>query len=117
MTSIKSTYPDVEIPSISVYDYIFGSLSETDLGRTAVVDGDRTLTYGEPRQAVDRFAGALAARGVAPGDVVGLHAPNGSGFAIAFHGILRAGATATALNAMYAPHEIANQLRDSGAST
>ncbi|MFI1030558.1 AMP-binding protein [Streptomyces sp. NPDC020951] len=116
MTTIKSTYPDVKIPSTTVYDYMFGSLSETDLGRTAVVDGDRTLTYGELRQAVDRFAGALAARGVAPGDVVALHAPNGSGFAIAFHGILRAGATATALNAMYAPHEIANQIRDSGAS-
>ena len=46
---------------------------------------------------IDAFAGALAHRGIGVGDVVGLLAPNSSAFAIAFHGILRAGATATTI--------------------
>jgi len=73
------------------------------------------LTFGELRDRVNAFAGWLAAEGVAPGEVVGLLAPNGPGFAIAFHGILRAGATATTINGLYAPAEITNQLRDASA--
>ena len=38
--------------------------------RTAVVDGDRRLTYREFRDRSRRLAGALAARGIAPGDRV-----------------------------------------------
>ncbi|HWJ82724.1 MAG TPA: AMP-binding protein [Nocardioides sp.] len=111
-----SPYPDVEIPEVTVYEYLFGSLTEDELDRVAVTDGERTLTYGELRGAVDAFAGALAARGVQPGDVVALHAPNGPGFVIAFHGILRAGATATTINSLYTHAEIASQLGDSHAS-
>lgn len=61
------------------------------------------------------FAGWLAAQGVQQGDAVGLLAPNGAGFAIAFHGILRAGATASTINLLYTADEVANQLRDASA--
>ena len=113
----KSPFADVEIPDVSVYDYLFAGLTEDDLGRSAVFDsatGTET-TYGDLRARIDAFAGALAARGVKPGDVVALHCPNTAAFIIAFHGILRAGATATTINSLYTPPEIANQLRDSGA--
>ncbi len=113
----KSPFADVEIPDVSVYDYLFADLSEDDLGRIAVFDsatGTET-TYGDLRARIDAFAGALAARGIKPGDVVALHCPNTAAFIIAFHGILRAGATATTINSLYTPPEIANQLRDSGA--
>lgn len=111
----KSQFPDVEIPQVSVYDYLFGTLTPDDLAEVAVVDGPTELTYGELRARVDAFAGALAARGVRPGDVVALHAPNCAAWVVAFHGILRAGATATTINSLYTPAEIAGQLRDSGA--
>jgi len=110
-----STYPDVEIPDGTVYDQLFSTLTEGDLDRIAVVEDDRQLTYRALRDQIDALAGALAARGVRPGDVVALCAPNGIGFVVAFHGILRAGATATTLNVLYGPSEIASQLRDSGA--
>ena len=59
---------------------------------------------------IDAFAGALAGRGIGVGDVVGLLAPNSSAFAVAFHGILRAGATATTINALFTAKDIAKQL-------
>ncbi|MFC9473015.1 AMP-binding protein [Nocardia sp. NPDC056952] len=112
-----SPYPAVDLPSTSVYDYVFGGLPDTDGERIAVVDGADRITYAQLRSDVDRFAGALAARGIGPGDVVALHAPNGIGFVIAFHAILRAGATATTINVLYSPTEIAAQLADAHATT
>jgi len=108
---------DLAVPDATVYETLFGSLTEADLQRVAIVEGGSgaELTYRELRDRVDAFAGWLAARGVVPGDVVGLVAPNGPGFAIAFHGILRAGATATTLNALYTAKEIGNQLADAHA--
>lgn len=113
----RSPFPDVEIPDVSVYDFIFGDLTDDETGRTAVHDSatHADTTYGDLKARVDAFAGALAARGIKPGDVVALHCPNTAAFIIAFHGILRAGATATTINSLYTPPEIANQLRDSGA--
>ena len=113
----QSPFADVEIPDVSVYDYLFSGLTDEELGRVAVYDSATSseTTYGDLRARIDAFAGALAARGVQPGDVVALHCPNTAAFIIAFHGILRAGATATTINSLYTPPEIANQLRDSGA--
>ena len=115
---LKSTLPDVEIPDASVYDLLFGDLDEETRGRVAVIDGltGQEYTYGQLVGLIDAFAGALAARGVKPGDVVALHVPNTAGFVIAFHGILRAGATATTVNSLYTPKEIAAQLADSKAT-
>ena len=44
---------------------------------------------------IEVFAGALAHRGIGKGDVVALHCPNSTTFAVAYHGILRANATVT----------------------
>lgn len=115
----RSPRPDVEIPDLTLYDLLFASLAPEDLGKVAVVDGatGAETTYGALRDQVDAIAGALAARGVGIGDVVALHSPNSPAFVAAFHGILRAGATATTVNALATGHEIAGQLEDSGART
>ena len=113
----RSPLPDVVIPELSVYDALFASLTDEDLDRVALIDGSSgaETTYGQLRTQIDALAGALAARGIAVGDVVALHSPNVPAFATVFHGILRAGATATTINALYTAHEVENQLRDSGA--
>jgi len=115
--SFASPFPDVEIPTVSVYEYLFAELAGEDAGQVALVDAKTgsEITYGELVSRVDAFAGALAARGIGVGDVVGLLAPNSSAFAIAFHGILRAGATATTINALFTAKDIAKQLTDSKA--
>ncbi|HEY9373537.1 AMP-binding protein [Streptomyces sp.] len=113
----RSPLPDVVIPDVAVHELLFGTIDAADRDRVAIVDGPsgRALTYGELAERVELFAGALAARGLKPGEVVALHAPNCPEFVVAFHGILRAGATVTTVNALYTPTEIAAQLRDSGA--
>ncbi|WP_197373830.1 4-coumarate--CoA ligase family protein [Mycolicibacterium baixiangningiae] len=116
--SFASPYPAVQIPTTSVYDYLFSDLSDTDAAQVALIDtkSGNQLTYGDMLARIDAFAGALADRGIGVGDVVGLHAPNSSAFAIAFHGILRAGATATTVNALFTAKDVAKQLTDSRAT-
>lgn len=114
----RSPMPDVEIPEVGVYDFLFGSLSEADAAATALIDpatGAET-TYGALRAQVDAFAGALAARGVGTDTVIGLLCPNVPAFATVFHGILRLGATVTTINSLYTAGEIQKQLSDAGAT-
>jgi acyl-CoA synthetase (AMP-forming)/AMP-acid ligase II len=115
--SFSSPFPEVEIPSTSVHDYLFGGIDDADLDRVALIDtkSGRRTTYREMIGRVDTFAGALAGRGIGVGDVVGLLAPNSSAFAVAFHGILRSGATATTINVLFTAKDIAKQLTDSQA--
>ncbi|MUL80619.1 MULTISPECIES: 4-coumarate--CoA ligase family protein [unclassified Mycolicibacterium] len=115
--SFASPFPEVELPTVSLYEYLFADLSPADAGRIALVDaasGTET-SYGELVSRIDAFAGGLAARGIGVGDVVALLSPNSSGFTVAFHGILRAGATATTVNALFTARDIAKQLKDSKA--
>ncbi len=85
--------------------------------KTAVIDGEKSFTYGQMGEYSDRFACALAELGVAPGDRVAALAPNCAEFVIAFYGIIKAGAIVTTVNSGYREREIAHQLNDSGAET
>jgi acyl-CoA synthetase (AMP-forming)/AMP-acid ligase II len=116
--SFASPFPEVEIPSASVYEYLFGSIDNADLDRVALVDTKTGSqhTYREMVERIDVFAGALAGRGVGVGDVVGLLLPNSNAFAVAFHGILRAGAAATTINVLFTAKDITKQLMDSKAT-
>lgn len=115
---VRSTYPDVEIPAVSIYDFLFGDIDPSRLDAVAIVDGmsGATTTYRQLIGQIDRFAGALAARDVGVGTVVGVLCPNIPAFATVLHGVLRAGATATTINSLYTPEEIASQLADAGAT-
>lgn len=116
--TIASPFPDVQLPSTSVHEYLFGDLADDDRDRIAITElaGGKQYSYGELTTEITAFGGALAARGIGVGDVVGLLAPNSAAFAIAFHGVLRAGATATTINALFTAKDIAKQLADSGAT-
>jgi len=113
----SSPYPDEVIPKVSVYDFLFKDLSPEDAARVALIDGPSgaETAYGALKAQIDLLAGALAARGLGMGDVVALHSPNVPAFATVFHGILRSGATATTVNALYTAEEMGRQLTDSKA--
>lgn len=84
--------------------------------KPALVAGARTVTWGEFESLVAAIGGGLVARGLAPGERVGLLLPNGVEFAAAYFGVLRAGLVALPLNTAYTAVEIGYQLADSGVS-
>ncbi|WP_253861835.1 (2,3-dihydroxybenzoyl)adenylate synthase [Mycobacterium asiaticum] len=60
--------------------------------RLAVADATSSLRYADLDAAADRAAAGFAALAIAPGDRVLLQLPNSCRFAVAFFGLLRAGA-------------------------
>ena len=82
----------------------------------AIVFGGRTLTFAEFDSATDRLAAALAARGVTSGDRIGLYCMNSDAFALAYFGILKAGAVVVPINLLLNPKEVAFILQDAGAT-
>ncbi|HEX4357991.1 MAG TPA: AMP-binding protein [Pseudonocardia sp.] len=115
---LRSPYPDVEVPPVALPEFLFGRLDLADTDRPAVLDAatGHGYTYGQLTDAIRRVAGALAERGLGPGAVAGLFAPNSPDYPVAFHGVLAAGAAVTPVNSQYTPTELAHQLRDAGAT-
>ncbi|MBA2553552.1 MAG: 4-coumarate--CoA ligase family protein [Geodermatophilaceae bacterium] len=114
--SVRSTYPDVDIPDVSVPAFVLRRAAEHK-DSPALVDGlsGDQLTYGQLAAYVDRVAAALADRGIKPGDTVAVFSPNTIYYPVIFHGIAAAGALSSTINSLYGPDEIAFQLKDSGA--
>jgi long-chain acyl-CoA synthetase len=83
--------------------------------RPALRMDDATLTYGGFQDAALRVAAALQARGVRPGDRVGLVLPNVLAFPIVFYGALLAGAVVVPMNPLLKAREVQYYLEDSGA--
>jgi acyl-CoA synthetase (AMP-forming)/AMP-acid ligase II len=59
--------------------------------RTAVLDGDRAISYRQMQQWANRVANGLGALGVAPGERVGVLLPNVLEFIPTQHGVWKAG--------------------------
>jgi long-chain acyl-CoA synthetase len=85
-----------------------------DPERTALRMDDAVLTFAEFRDAALRVGSALRARGVQPGDRVGLVLPNVLSFPITFYGALMAGAAVVPMNPLLKAREVEYYLRDSG---
>ena len=75
-------------------------------------NGERRLTYREAAGRAAQFAHALRSRGVQPGDVVAVHAPNCIDYPVVYFGILMAGATFSPTNPLLPPDDLAFQLSD-----
>ena len=84
--------------------------------KTALVFGDRSFSYRDLDSMSDRVAGALAERGVAPGDRVSLYSSNRWEWVVAYHGIAKAAAVVNPINVMLTPEEVAYVLNDCGAT-
>ncbi|MEV4729189.1 long-chain fatty acid--CoA ligase [Saccharopolyspora sp. NPDC049426] len=84
-------------------------------GRTAVVFGERSLTYAELADRVARVADRLRAAGVRPGSRVAYLGTNHPSFVETMFATHQLGAIFVPLNFRLAPPEIAYMLDDSGA--
>lgn len=112
---LSSNLPDIDIPETSLFEFLFGEIEPRHQDKLAIVDSGSEVTFGDLKASIEKFAGALAARGIKKGDVVALHCPNSTTFAVALHGVLRAGAVCTTVASLATAEDIENQLRMSDA--
>ena len=109
----KGVPADIEIPKKSIIEMIDEAVKKWG-DTTAVVFYGRKMKHREIHELSLRFAAALHDLGVKKGDRVAILLPNCPQFIIAYLGILRLGAVASAVSPLYTPREIKYQLNDSG---
>ena len=83
--------------------------------RIALKLDDLELPYSVVEEASARVAGLLAARGVEPGDRVGVMLPNLPYFPFVFFGTQRVGAVSVPMNPLLKGREVGFQMEDAGA--
>ncbi len=84
-------------------------------GKTALIDDQGKLSYGELADAVARFSGALRTLGLRREERVLLFAHDSSDWVVAFLGALHAGVVPVAINTLLPAKDIAYMLGDSRA--
>jgi fatty-acyl-CoA synthase len=92
-----------------------GRSAEVFPDRTAIVHGDRRVTYREFAAEATRLARALRASGIGPGDRVAYLCPNIPEMLVAHFGVPLAGAVLVAINTRLSPAEISYICDHSGA--
>lgn len=85
-------------------------------GREALIYRDRTWTYSELGELVERIASACRARQIGPGTVVAMQLQSTPQFVASLFGAWRAGCIVVPINPMYRYGELAHVLTDSGAT-
>ena len=84
--------------------------------RIAIVDGDHRCTYTELRLQALKAASGFAGLGIRKGDRIAICLPNGMDWAVAFFGVIYAGAVVVPLNMVLSAAELEYQVGHSGAS-
>lgn len=83
--------------------------------KTAIVEGARSIVYAALDATMDRIAAALQQHGVRPHQAVAILGPNSLDYALAFLGILRAGAVPAPLAPSATSEQLAAMVADCGA--
>jgi long-chain acyl-CoA synthetase len=86
-----------------------------DPSRPALKLDDQALSYGEFERFAAQAAGLLRAKGVGPGDRVGVQLPNVPYFPIVYFGALRLGAVLVPMNPLLKAPEVSYHVSDAGA--
>ena len=110
----KSTRPEVEVPEVTLHEYVLADAAERG-DAPAIVVGDDVTSYAQLAADIARVAAGLQGKGIAKGDVVALIGGNSAAWAVAYHAILTAGGVVTPINPLLTPDEVAKQLTDSKA--
>src|SRR4051812_3191191 len=83
--------------------------------RIALKLDEQELNYAFLDEGASRIAGLLRARGIEPGDRVGIMLPNVPYFPVVYYGILRAGGVVVPMNVLLKAREVNFYLSDPGA--
>jgi len=100
------------VPPIFTLGALLRDRAATRPDQDALVFPERRSSYAAMNEAARRWAKALIARGVAPGDHVGILLTTRPDFMDILFGIAMAGAIAVPVNARYQPGELAFLVRD-----
>ena len=84
--------------------------------KPALVCPERTLSFAELDGLTNRFANALVALGVRPGDRVTLYSGNCWEWVVSYYGALKTGAVINPINVMLTPGEVEFVANDCGAT-
>ncbi|KAF0434154.1 acetyl-CoA synthetase-like protein [Gigaspora margarita] len=115
----NSSYPDVEIPKIGIYQYATSNKNKISDNKVIFTDGmtDEKITFGELKRDSRRFAAGLQDKlGFKHHDVLGIFSPNHIDYPVVVFGAIAAGGKVTTTNPKCTASEFAFQLIDSGAS-
>lgn len=108
----KGTPPEVELQKITMPEVLESTTGDFP-DNVAYIYMGRVITYRELKSLVYRFANALAALGVKPGDKVGMLLPNLPQVIIADYAVYYLGAVTVMNNPLYTERELEHQLNDS----
>jgi long-chain acyl-CoA synthetase len=103
----------IEYPQMSVTDLLSRAAKENE-EETAIIAGERSVTYGDLEGMASNLAAHLMRNGVKTGEVVGICLPNSIDFVIAFFAILKCGAVAAAMNPSFPKRELKFQVGCTG---
>jgi amino acid adenylation domain-containing protein len=106
----------VSAPTECVHE-LFAQHARSSSERTAVSDGERSLTYGELDASANRLARRLRSAGVGPEVAVGLCTDRSVDVIVGLLGILKAGGTYVPLHFEHPPARLCHQLAAAGAAT
>ncbi|WP_019854660.1 long-chain-fatty-acid--CoA ligase [Actinopolyspora mortivallis] len=121
---MNETAPGGDLPPGSGAEKIRATLSSASLlaepatrfpGRTAVVEGEHQVTYGQLWRQAREHASALRALGISAGDRVALVAPNVLAFVRVYYAVQALGAVVVPVPLLLRPEEAAHLVSDSGA--
>ena len=110
------TLPGPTIPDLTLPQFVLCSAYRRGSKR-ALVDAatGQEISYAGLADAVQEVGAGLSARGLHPGDVLALCAPNSIEFAVAWFAAASIGAIVTTVNPQCTRDEIVRQLRQAGA--
>ncbi len=106
----------IEYPKVPLQE-ILKKTAEAYPEKTAIVCGEREISYAQLEVLSNQFANAIVKLKVEKGDRVAVFMPNIPQFIIAYFGALKAGTVVTAISPLHREHEVEFQLTDSGAET
>ncbi|RDW76943.1 hypothetical protein BP6252_04996 [Coleophoma cylindrospora] len=114
----KSPYPDINVPEVDIWAFLFDKQYEFPETKTIYTDplARRSYTFADVKRLTAEFgAGLRTAWDWKKDDVLLIYSPNSIDTAVVMWGTHWAGGILTPANPGYTVHELAFQLKDSGA--
>ena len=105
-----------EILSVTTLPQMLATVARANSSRTAVVDGETTVSYAELEKRILCLSAQLHGRGIRRGDRVAILLPNGLEFVTSYFAIVALGAVVVPLNEHYRQTELIYFIEDASAA-